>query len=284
MPSLIVGGCEVAPVVDDVDGDPLRERIAMIETASGETVLLVAVTGLDPRAIPLLRGHASGIWPWRVAFSNNDDVTSRGLLLSPAAKAEVVHDVGSFLGPLGLRSEGPSPWLAADTSPFIQEVVTAVVGALQERADEYRRVGRNLFEEWVASELGRSLVLQALPEPSPWSQFVGPVLTRQALISRLSLTPGEVDRSVEDGRLLELETSDGVLVYPEYQLQDGARLPGFSDVLQVFDRYAVTSWTLAAWFYHKQEEWGQSVIDMLRDRQVDLAMATAREAARRFTQ
>jgi hypothetical protein len=125
------------------------------------------------------------------------------------------------------------------------------------------------------------LMVSALPQPSPWTDAVGPVYRTPAVrrllggVSRQAL----VDRARRH-TLLALRTADDHLVWPTFQFEGSHPLAGLARVLGAFDR-DVDEWTLASWLRAGQPALDhQSVVHWLRaggdvDRAVAVAAATA---------
>lgn len=82
---------------------------------------------------------------------------------------------------------------------------------------------------------------------SPWAEIVGPCYTVASVARALGWTPEEVSVAVESLSLLELETSDGVLLYPAFQVVDGRIIDGVGDVLRVLSTGTGGTWTWAQW-------------------------------------
>lgn len=158
---------------------------------------------------------------------------------------------------------------------------------LAERLDliarDYARAGRSVSELGTADELAERM-LAVVPTPSPWDEIVGPVY-RTAQVA--ALLGGVSRQAVADRRarrrLLGLRTSDGVWVYPAFQLSGSTVLPGLATVLGCFDDDSVDGWTLSSWLRSPRAELeGRSVLDLLAVGDVERAVALARDAGARF--
>lgn len=57
--------------------------------------------------------------------------------------------------------------------------------------------------------------------PSPWAEIVGPCYTVTSMARTLGWTESEVMQAGRSLHLLALEASDGVTLYPAFQLHDG---------------------------------------------------------------
>lgn len=82
---------------------------------------------------------------------------------------------------------------------------------------------------------------------SPWAAVVGPCYTAAALARVLGLTEDEIADAGDALRLLALRTSDGVTLYPAFQIQDGEVVAGLAEVLQVLRTGIDSGWTWAQW-------------------------------------
>lgn len=279
-----------------------EEQVVAEEFASvledGRLLIIVALAGLPQEALRRwtaeLRDYSSSTWrahyrdarsgefllplplwpiaissPSQVQFKSFDDLTEIALALR-------IPEVGA--GPKAREAD-------ARSGGFTDLLLESLVKELQVRLREYRAFGRDLAAEWDPAELGRELIRRVVPEPSPWSAIIGPVLRTASFAARLGLDAEDVEGYVEKGTVLALTTEDGVTVFPEFQLSSGGLLPGFGDVLQRFDPESVDGWTLAAWLVHSQDELGgASVVEALREGKQAAALAASSEAARRFSQ
>lgn len=119
--------------------------------------------------------------------------------------------------------------------------------------------------------------------PSPWAQIVGPCYTAASVARALGWTSDEVADAVESLSLLELETSDGVLLYPSFQIVDGRVIDGVGDVLRVLRTGTRGTWTWAQWLNSPVDdvtgEDAPRAIEQLLAGQVDDVLRDARHAA-----
>ncbi len=130
--------------------------------------------------------------------------------------------------------------------------------------------------------------VETIPEPSRWEDLLGPFYT----VSTVSKLLGDVSRQAVANRrarrtLLGLRTADGVVVYPAFQFDEhNGTLPRLPDILQCFRNTGVDDWTLAGWLVAPSRSLeGHSVVDWLRQgREIEPALGTALDAARRFSQ
>lgn len=84
-------------------------------------------------------------------------------------------------------------------------------------------------------------------EANPWAEIVGPCYTTQSVARTLGWTEGGVTEAAEALRLLALETDDGVILYPSFQLHEGRVVEGLADVLTVLLTGTASRWTWAQW-------------------------------------
>ncbi|MFG6402528.1 hypothetical protein [Microbacterium sp. P04] len=82
---------------------------------------------------------------------------------------------------------------------------------------------------------------------NPWTEIVGPCFTRSALERELSVDSSAVTAAVTELRALELNTSDGVKLYPVWQVVDGTLVGGLQPVLNALRSGFDESWTWANW-------------------------------------
>lgn len=84
-------------------------------------------------------------------------------------------------------------------------------------------------------------------EPNPWAEIVGPCYTVTSMARTLGWTEADVMEAGDDLRLLRLHTEDDVDLFPAFQLQGGAVVPGLHEVLLVLRTGANAPWTWAQW-------------------------------------
>lgn len=84
-------------------------------------------------------------------------------------------------------------------------------------------------------------------QPSPWAKIVGPCYTAESVGRALGWTSTQVTLAVDSLSLLELETSDGMCLYPSFQIADGRIVDGVGDVLRVLATGTKGRWTWAQW-------------------------------------
>lgn len=119
-----------------------------------------------------------------------------------------------------------------------------------------------------------------MTDESPWSRIVGPCYTVAAMARELGWTEEEVIRAGNTCRLLMLSTSDHVLLFPAFQLNNGEVVEGLSDVLRILATGTRGRWTWAQWL--NGELPGKNPlrnIDALRAGNLDAVMRDARHDA-----
>lgn len=82
-------------------------------------------------------------------------------------------------------------------------------------------------------------------EENRWKEIVGPCYTAAGIADVLGWTEGEVATAGEDLRLLVVRTSDGLDLYPAFQLQGRRVVDGLQDVLRVLRTGTAGRWTWA---------------------------------------
>jgi len=123
--------------------------------------------------------------------------------------------------------------------------------------------------------------------PSPWAEIVGPCYTVVSIARTLEWTSEQVTAAVESLSLLELETDEGVLLYPAFQIADRHVVDGVGDVLHVLRTGTKSTWTWAQWLNTRvDDETGEetlSAIEQLRAGQIDDVLRDAYQAAAAWT-
>lgn len=122
-----------------------------------------------------------------------------------------------------------------------------------------------------------------MTDDKPWAEIVGPCYTVVSVARALGWASQQVAAAVESLSLLELETSDGVLLYPAFQIVDGRVVDGVADVLRVLRTGTRSTWTWARWlntpFDDETGEEAPSAIEQLRTGRIDEVLRDARLAA-----
>lgn len=118
-----------------------------------------------------------------------------------------------------------------------------------------------------------------------WDVLLGPVHDAATMTRYLRHSENELADLAERRQLLALETSDGIVIYPAFQVDQFQLLPGLAEVLGVFAGVPVDGWTLSSWLLAPSESLdGLSVIDWLRTRRSSAtAQAHAARAAWRWS-
>lgn len=82
---------------------------------------------------------------------------------------------------------------------------------------------------------------------NPWTDIVGPCYTTASLVRTLGWTEAMASEAVDSLSLLRVTTSDGVDLYPAFQIWDGKPVGGLADVLRVLRTGVDNQWTWAQW-------------------------------------
>lgn len=117
-------------------------------------------------------------------------------------------------------------------------------------------------------------------EPNPWAAIVGPCYTVPSMARTLGRTEDEIIEAGDELRLLMLRTSDDVLLFPSFQLQDGEVVAGLMEVLRVLRTGTASSWTWAQWLnVALPDEAPARNIDLLYAGRLDEVLRDARHVA-----
>lgn len=84
-------------------------------------------------------------------------------------------------------------------------------------------------------------------KPSRWAEIVGPCYTVASMAHTLGWTEREVVDAGNTCRLLMLSTSDDVLLFPSFQLQNGEPVAGLAEILRILETGTRGRWTWAQW-------------------------------------
>lgn len=118
---------------------------------------------------------------------------------------------------------------------------------------------------------------------NPWAAIIGPCYTRVSLARTLGWTEQEVAKAAAALSLLELETVDGTLLYPVFQVWSGQVIDGLGAVLQVLSTGTAGRWTWAQWLNTAvDDESGTpspTAIEQLRAGRLDEVLRDARHTA-----
>lgn len=88
---------------------------------------------------------------------------------------------------------------------------------------------------------------QSADYTNPWAEIVGPCYTTASIARALGWTEAKVNEAAASLALLRLTTSDGVDLYPAFQVQDGEPQRDLADVLRVLRTGVDDPWTWAQW-------------------------------------
>lgn len=117
---------------------------------------------------------------------------------------------------------------------------------------------------------------------SPWAQVIGPCYTSAGIARVLGCTEREVADAVDSLRLLAVTTSDGVTLYPAFQVWGGRVVEGLAEVLQVLRTGTASRWTWAQWLNTVIADGDadpSSPIDELRAGRLDVVLRDAEHNA-----
>jgi hypothetical protein len=120
-------------------------------------------------------------------------------------------------------------------------------------------------------------------ELNPWAEIVGPCFTAASLARALGWEESDVAEAAASLTVLELRTSDDVLLYPAFQVWGGQLVAGLGDVLQVLSTGTKGRWTWAQWLTTRvDDESGEeapSAIEQLLSGQLAEVLRDARHTA-----
>lgn len=123
---------------------------------------------------------------------------------------------------------------ATAVDPYVERVSATVSAELARRVDALRATGQAPEQLGDADALAARM-LAAVPQPSPWAEL-GPFYSTAGIARVLG---GISRQAVEERRrrrtILALRTTDGMWVYPAFQLDDRNRVVhGLAEVLDRF--------------------------------------------------
>jgi len=155
---------------------------------------------------------------------------------------------------------------ATAVDPYVARVSARVSAELARRVDALRSQGQTP-DQLGDPDTVAARMLATVPEPSPWAEL-GPFYSTTGIAR---VVGGVSRQAVEERRrrrtILALRTSDGVWVYPAFQLDERNRVVrGLADVLDRFrpqtpdDEWMVASFVAAA----QPGLGGRSVVDHLK--------------------
>lgn len=107
-----------------------------------------------------------------------------------------------------------------------------------------------------------------MTETNPWARIIGPCYTSSSLARALGWTEEQVAAAATALEVLEIETDEGVLLYPAFQVWEGELVEGLGAVLRVLSTGTRGRWTWAQWLNTRLDdgEGGEepSAIEQLR--------------------
>ncbi|MFK0402029.1 hypothetical protein ACIQTT_06835 [Microbacterium sp. NPDC090225] len=80
-------------------------------------------------------------------------------------------------------------------------------------------------------------------EVNSWAELVGPCYTAAGMADTLGWTEAEVVRAADSLLFLAVRTSDGVVLYPAFQLHGGRVVDGLHEVLRILRTGTAGRWT-----------------------------------------
>ncbi len=118
---------------------------------------------------------------------------------------------------------------------------------------------------------------------NPWAAIIGPCYTRASVARALRWTEQEVVDAAATLDLLELDTIEGKMLYPAFQIHDDQVIDGIKEVLQILSTGTASRWTWAQWLNAAvDDETGApspSAIEQLRAGRIDDVLLDARHTA-----
>lgn len=118
---------------------------------------------------------------------------------------------------------------------------------------------------------------------NPWARIIGPCYTVGSLARALGWTESDVKEAADSLDVLELETDDGVMLYPAFQVHEGQLVEGLGATLRVLNTGTRGRWTWAQWLNTRvNDDTGEeapSAIEQLRAGQLDDVLRDARHTA-----
>jgi hypothetical protein len=151
--------------------------------------------------------------------------------------------------------------------------------AARRDAEDYS-AGRRSLEQIAADVVARHTRVP-IPEPegNPWAEIVGPCYTTASFARELGVGNSAVSRAARELRALRLRTSDGVLLFPEFQLHEGSLMPGLTRVLTELRDGFDDPWMWAQWLVATPPDGIRSHIEDLRAGDVEGVALAARNTA-----
>lgn len=119
-----------------------------------------------------------------------------------------------------------------------------------------------------------------MTESNPWAAIIGPCYTPTSLARALGWSEAEVAAAAETLGVLELDTKEGALLYPAFQVREGKVVDGVAAVLRVLSTGTRSRWTWAQWLNTRLDDGeGSSAIEQLRAGHLDEVLLDARHDA-----
>ncbi len=119
-------------------------------------------------------------------------------------------------------------------------------------------------------------------DKNAWADIVGPCYTAATLARELGWSEDEVADETWF-TLLPLETREGRLLYPAFQVHEGRLVDGIADVMLALSVGTHDSWTWAQWLntpvHDETGEDAPSAIEQLRAGRLEDVLRDARRAA-----
>ncbi len=104
---------------------------------------------------------------------------------------------------------------------------------------------------------GVKSVLSNLRSRRAWENHIGAILTHKQAVAATGWSKQALSQAVREARILKLEGADGTVGYWSGGLADTephVPISGIKDVLGVWSRTDVESWTVASWMSSPQPE------------------------------
>src|SRR6516225_7011055 len=167
-----------------------------------------------------------------------------------------------------------------EDAEFVARAAERFAQRLTVLTQRYREGGRSPGEMLGDPEelADRALAAQA-PVTSPWDNLIGPFLRSEGVQARLGISRQAVAAKAARRRLLRVFTSDGVALFPLWQFDEGAVLPGLAEIISLFPERVVDGWTLAGWLRTEDPGLGAVPLEALAQGDHETVRALARAAA-----
>lgn len=121
-----------------------------------------------------------------------------------------------------------------------------------------------------------------MTEMNPWARIIGPCYTIESFARTIGWTTEQVRAASQELSVLELESEEGVLLYPAFQLSNGAPVEGLAEVLRILQTGTSGRWTWAQWLntpLPDADGVDRRNIDLLREGRRELVLLEARHYA-----